>query len=81
MDNLHNVAYSVSNSCLHSKQDKRTSRKRALIERRFAVIKKVFNSAHVMVRTVARTSVKVLSSCFYFNFYQLNALKRKEVIW
>ncbi|CAD7776639.1 hypothetical protein AIOGIFDO_01987 [Candidatus Methanoperedenaceae archaeon GB37] len=80
MDKLHNVAYSVSNSCLHSKQDRRTSRKRTLIERTFAVIKKVFNSAHVMITTVTKTSVKMLFSCFYFNLYQFNTLKRKKVI-
>ena len=36
-DKLRNVAYSVSNSCLHSKQDKRTSKKRVPSERPFAV--------------------------------------------
>jgi len=66
-DKLHNVAYSVSSSCLHSKQDKRTSKKIPPIEKTFAVIKKIFNSAHVMITTVPRTSVKMLFSCFSFN--------------
>ena len=58
-------------------RNKRISRKRAPGERPFAVIKNVFKSAHVMVTTVARTSVKMLFSCFSFNLYQLRTLKRK----
>ena len=61
-------------------RNKRISKKRAPIERTFAVIKKVFNSAHVMVTTVARTSVKMLFSCFSFNLYQLSTLRKKGVI-
>jgi len=61
-------------------RNRRISRKRAPIERTFAVIKKVFNSAHVMVTTVARTSVKMLFSCFSFNLHQLSTLRKKGVI-
>jgi IS5 family transposase len=61
-------------------RNKRISRKRAPGERPFAVIKKVFKAGHVMVTTVARTSVKMLFSCFSFNLYQLRTLKAKKVI-
>ena len=57
-------------------RNQRISRKRAPGERPFAVIKNVFK-AGVMVTTVARTSVKMLFSCFSFNLYQLRTLKRK----
>jgi len=47
--------------------NQKISKKIPPIEKTFAVIKKIFNSAHVMITTVPRTSVKMLFSCFSFN--------------
>ncbi len=56
----------------------RICRKRAPCERPYAVIKRVFGSGHVLVRTVARVAVKMMFVCFSFNMYQLDALRRAE---
>lgn len=60
-------------------RNQRISKKRAPIERTFAVIKNVFKAGHVMVTTVARTAVKTFS-CFSFNLCQLSTLRGKKVI-
>ncbi len=52
-------------------QNKRISRKRAPGERHYAVIKNVFNAAHVRVTTVARVTVKMIFTAFVFNLHQL----------
>jgi IS5 family transposase len=59
-------------------RNKRISRKRAPGERPFAVIKRVFNAAHVMVTTTARVGVKMAFTAFAFDLYQLRTLKRRE---
>jgi len=77
-DKLRNVAYSVSNSCLHSKQDKRISRKRAPGERPFAVAKNIFKAAHVMVTTTTRVGVKMIFTAFAFDLYHLSTIRHRE---
>jgi len=52
----------------------RISRKRAPGERPFAVIKRVFNSGHVLVTTVPRVNVKMIFACLCFNLVQLGTL-------
>jgi transposase, IS5 family len=49
-------------------------------ERPYAVIKRVFKSAHVMVTTVERVRIKMMFSSFAFNLYQLCTLKNAGTI-
>ena len=49
-------------------------------ERPFAVIKRVFKAAYVMVTTVQRVRVKMMFSSFAFNLYQLCTLKNAGII-
>ncbi|MDD1753652.1 MAG: IS5 family transposase [Methanotrichaceae archaeon] len=49
-------------------------------ERPFAVIKRVFRVAHVMVTTVQRVRIKMMFSSFAFNLYQLCTLKNAGII-
>jgi IS5 family transposase len=60
-------------------RNKRISRKRAPGERPYAVIKKVFNSGHVMVTTVARVAVKMVFASFGFNLFQLLTLRKQGI--
>lgn len=55
-------------------------KKRAPGERHYAVIKRVFKAAHVMVTTVARVHVKMVFTAIAFNLFQLRTLKRQKVI-
>jgi len=52
------------------------SRIRAPGERPFAVIKTVFNAAHVLVTTVQRVHVKMVFTAFAYNLYQLRSLQK-----
>jgi len=56
-------------------QNKAISRTPSLVERPFAVIKRVFRAGHLMVTTVARVHVKNVFSCMNFNFRQLLTLQ------
>lgn len=49
-------------------------------ERQFAVIKRVFRSAHVMVTTIPRVHVKMVFTAFAFDLYQLCTLKNAEIV-
>lgn len=55
-------------------RNKRINRKRAPWERPFAVIKRVFGSGHVLVTSVERVHVKMVSACLCFNLVQLARL-------
>jgi len=55
-------------------RNRRISRKRAPGERPFALIKRVFNSGHVLVTTVPRVHVKMVFACLCFNLVQLGTL-------
>ncbi len=55
-------------------RNRRINRKRAPVERVFAVIKRMFGSGHVLVTTVERVHVKMVFACFCYNLVQLKAL-------
>lgn len=56
----------------------RISRKRAPIERVFAVLERAFRAGHVLVTTVPRVNVKMIFSCICFNLMQvLTFLQRR----
>jgi len=52
----------------------RISRRRAPVERAFAVLKRVLHAGHVMVATVDRVHVKMVFACICFNLLQLSTL-------
>ncbi len=58
----------------------RISKKRAPVERHYAVIKRVFNAGHVLVTTVSRVNVKMIFTAVGFNLYQLCTLRKKGVV-
>jgi len=59
-------------------RNRRINRKRAPVERPFAVIKRVFGSGHVLVTTVQRVHVKMVFACFCFNLVQLGTLAARS---
>ena len=63
-----------------STKDKRRnraiSRVRSLVERPFAVIKRVFRSGHVKVTTHLRVHVKNLFACFSYNLFNLVTVQK-----
>jgi IS5 family transposase len=61
-------------SIKENRRNKAISRTRSLVERPFAVIKRVFHAGQLMVTTVARVHVKNVFSCMNFNFRQLLTL-------
>jgi IS5 family transposase len=54
--------------------NRRINRKRALGERPFALIKRIFNAGHVLVTTGRQVRVKMVFACFCFNLVQLGSL-------
>ena len=62
-------------SIKENRRNKAISRTRALVERPFAMIKRVFKAGQLMVTTVARVRVKNTFSCINFNLRQLLTLK------
>jgi IS5 family transposase len=61
-------------------RNQRISKKRAPVERHYAVIKRVFGAAHVTVTTIARVHVKMVFTAIAFNLFQLRTLKKQNVI-
>jgi IS5 family transposase len=55
-------------------RNRRINRKRAPVERTFAVVKRVFNAGHVLVTTVPRVHVKMVFACLCFKLVQLGTL-------
>ena len=53
----------------------RISRKRALVEYPFAIMKRVFHFSHTPVTLSRRVRVKFMFSCFAYNLFALNILK------
>jgi len=51
----------------------RISCKRRLVERMFAVMKRVLNGCRVLMTSLSRVQVKLLFSCFCFNLVQLRS--------
>ena len=60
-------------------RNRRINRKRAPVERTFAVIKRVFHAGHVLVTTVPRVHVKMVFACLCFNLVQLGTLAARPV--
>jgi IS5 family transposase len=58
----------------------RISKKRAPVERHYAVIKWAFKAGHVLVTTVSRAHVKMIFTAFRFDLYQLVTLRKKGVV-
>jgi len=44
------------------------------MERSFAVLKRVFNTGHVLVTTVPRVHVKMVFACLCYNMLQMASL-------
>ncbi|MGA2162782.1 MAG: IS5 family transposase [Methanoregula sp.] len=65
-----------------SEKDKRRNRAinrtRSLVERPFAVIKRVFHAGHVMVTTHLRAHAKNLVSCFCYNLFNLFRIRTAQ---
>ena len=45
-------------------------------ERPFAIFKRVFKAAHVLVTTVERVNVKMVFTAIAFNLFQLRTLRK-----
>ncbi|MDI6719440.1 MAG: IS5 family transposase [Methanomicrobiales archaeon] len=58
-------------SMKEERRNRAIMRVRALVERPFAVIKRVYDGAHALVTTCARVHVKMLFCCFSYNLPQL----------
>lgn len=58
----------------------RISKKRAPVERHYAVIKRIFKAGHVLVTTVPRVNVKMIFTAFGFDLYQLFTLRKQGVV-
>jgi IS5 family transposase len=68
---------------LTSRQKKRNreiSRIRALGERPFSVIKRVFNGFSTRYKRLGRMNIQSFGSCFAYDLYQLFTLKKKGLI-
>lgn len=61
------------------KRNKSISKIRAPGERLFAVIKRIFNGEHTLVKTLRRVKIKEFFKAFAYNLYQLVTLKRAEL--
>jgi IS5 family transposase len=61
-------------------RNRRISKKRAPAERHYAVIKRVFHAAHVLVTTVQRVNVKMIFTALGFNLYHLWTLRRQSAV-
>ena len=55
-------------------RNKRISRKRALVEYPFAIIKMVFHFSHTLVALSRRVRVKFMFSCFAYNLFAIRIL-------
>ncbi|MEM3192688.1 MAG: hypothetical protein QW292_11535 [Candidatus Parvarchaeota archaeon] len=56
-------------------RNKRISRKRALVEYPFAIMKRVFHFSHTLVTLSRRVRVKFMFSCFSYDLFALNIMK------
>jgi IS5 family transposase len=62
------------------RRNRAINRTRSLVERPFAVIKRVFHAGHVMVTTHIRVHAKNLFVCFSFNLFNLITMGEKHPI-
>jgi len=56
----------------------RISKKRSLVERPYAVIKRIFKGGRVLVTSVSRVKVKNMFSCFCYDIFQLITLNKQR---
>jgi transposase, IS5 family len=56
------------------------SRTRSLVERPFAVIKRVLHAGHVMVTTHLRVHAKNLFACFSYNLFNLVTVQKNHTV-
>lgn len=56
-------------------RNRRISRKRALVEYPFSIIKRVFHFSHTLVTLSRRVRVKFMFSCFAYNLFALKILE------
>ena len=61
-------------SIKEERRNRAIMRTRSLVERPFAVMKRVYRAGHMLVTTVARVNCKNLFSCFAFNLQQLRTI-------
>jgi len=61
-------------SIKEKRRNRAIMRTRSLVERPFAVMKRVCRAGHMLVTTVARVNCKNLFSCFAFNLQQLRTI-------
>jgi len=61
-------------------RNKRIMRKRARVERPYAMIKDVFHLSILKVTTVARVHLKMLFACLNFNLHQLRSLAKSSPV-
>ncbi|OFV66939.1 MAG: transposase IS4 [Candidatus Syntrophoarchaeum butanivorans] len=59
-------------------RNRRINKKRARIERAFAVMKTVFSAGHARVTTRARVAVKMIFTAFAFDLYHLRTIRHRE---
>lgn len=74
---------SVRGHPISTKDERRNraiNRTRSLVERQFAVIKRVFHAGHVMVTTHLRVHAKNLFVCFSYNLFNLITVREKHPI-
>ena len=65
-------------SIKENRRNKAISRTRSLVERPFAVVKRVFHAGQLMITTIARVRVKNTFSCINFNLRQLCTLNQRS---
>ena len=56
------------------RRNKAISRVRSLVERPYAVIKRVFHAGHIMVTTVERVNLKNMFTCFSYDLYRMSGI-------
>ncbi len=61
-------------SIKEERRNRAIMRTRSLVERPFAVIKRMYRAGHTLVTTAARVNCKNLFSCFAFNLQQLRTI-------
>jgi transposase, IS5 family len=65
-------------SLKEKRRNRAIMRIRSLVERPFAVIKRVFGAGHTPVTTSSRVHAKNIFSCFAFNLQQLHTINRSD---
>ena len=62
------------------RRNKAISRTRSMVERPFAVIKRVFRAGHVMVTTHLRVHAKNLFACFAYNLFNFVTIQKNHPV-